>query len=95
MRKTVANMFENAECPEGVAADVVGHLKPTMTYGLYSGITKMDLRARWMEKAIRYPTITDVRHPAPGLKRRVILRLPDKLDCVHQFPLLMLRIPDR
>jgi integrase len=64
MRKTVANMFENAECPEGVAADVVGHLKPTMTYGLYSGITRMDLRARWMEQAIRYPTdITDVRHP--------------------------------
>ena len=63
MRKTVANMFENAECPEGVAADVVGHLKPTMTYGLYSGITKMDLRARWMEQAIRYPTVTDVRHP--------------------------------
>ena len=66
MRKTVANMFENAECPEGVAADVVGHLKPTMTYGLYSGITKMDLRSRWMEQAIRYPAITDVRHPAPG-----------------------------
>ena len=55
IRKTVANMFENAECPEGVAADVVGHLKPTMTYGLYSGITKMDLRAKWMEQAIRYP----------------------------------------
>jgi integrase len=56
IRKTVANMFENAECPEGVAADVVGHLKPTMTYGLYSGITKMDLRAGWMEKAISYPS---------------------------------------
>jgi integrase len=55
IRKTVANLFENAECPEGVAADVVGHLKPTMTYGLYSGITRMDLRARWMERAIRYP----------------------------------------
>lgn len=56
IRKTVANMFENAECPEGVASDVVGHLKPSMTYGLYSGITKMDLRARWLAKAIRYPT---------------------------------------
>ena len=55
IRKTVANMFENAQCPEGVAADVVGHLKPTMTYGLYSGLTKMDLRAGWMEKAISYP----------------------------------------
>ena len=55
IRKTVANMFENAECPEGVAADVVGHVKPTMTYGLYSGITKMDLRASWMARAICYP----------------------------------------
>ena len=53
-------MFENAECPEGVAADVVGHLKPTMTYGLYSGITQMDLRAKWMEKAISYPSSEEV-----------------------------------
>jgi integrase len=65
IRKTVANMFENAECPEGVASDVVGHLKPTMTYGLYSGITKMDLRAKWMETAIRYPAITDVHRQEP------------------------------
>ena len=55
IRKTVANLFENAQCPEGVASDIVGHFKPTMTYGLYSGITRMDLRARWMAKAIRYP----------------------------------------
>ena len=60
IRKTVANMFENAECPEGVAADVVGHLKPTMTYGLYSGITRMDLRAKWLAKAIRYPASDSV-----------------------------------
>jgi integrase len=66
IRKTVANLFENAECPEGVAADIVGHLKPTMTYGLYSGITKMDLRAKWMAKAIRYPAVKDGHRPAPG-----------------------------
>ncbi len=53
IRKTVANMFENAECPEGVASDVVGHLKPTMTYGLYSGITRMDLRASgWKRRSV-------------------------------------------
>jgi integrase len=46
IRKPVVNMFENAECPEGVASDVVCRCKKTMTYGLYSGITKMDLRAR-------------------------------------------------
>ncbi|MGH7089941.1 MAG: tyrosine-type recombinase/integrase, partial [Stellaceae bacterium] len=37
IRKTVATMFENAGVPENVAADIIGHEKPTMTYGLYSG----------------------------------------------------------
>ncbi len=29
--------MENAGVPENVVADIVGHEKPTMTYGLYSG----------------------------------------------------------
>ncbi|MBV7378811.1 tyrosine-type recombinase/integrase [Maritimibacter sp. DP4N28-5] len=37
IRKTVATMLENAGVPEGVAADILGHEKKTMTYGLYSG----------------------------------------------------------
>ena len=28
-----------------MAADIIGHNKPTMTYGLYGGETRMDLRA--------------------------------------------------
>lgn len=55
IRKTVASLFQDAGCPEGVAADVVGHVKPTMTFGLYGGETRMDLRAEWMASAIRYP----------------------------------------
>ena len=55
IRHTVAHLLESAECPENVAKDVVGHVKQSMTYGLYSGVTKLDLRAKWMEKAIRYP----------------------------------------
>lgn len=37
IRKTVVTILENAEVPEGVVADIVGHEKQTMTYGLYSG----------------------------------------------------------
>ena len=55
IRHTVAHLLESAECPENVAKDVVGHVKQSMTYGLYSGVTKLDLRAKWIEKAIMYP----------------------------------------
>ena len=37
IRKTVVTMLENAGVPENVVADIVGHEKNTMTYGLYSG----------------------------------------------------------
>jgi integrase len=37
IRKTVATLLEDAGCPEGVAADILGHEKPAMTYGLHSG----------------------------------------------------------
>lgn len=36
IRKTVITMFENLGISEGVSADIVGHEKNTMTYGLYS-----------------------------------------------------------
>jgi len=36
-RKTFATQLEQAGVPEGVAADILGHDKPTMSYGLYSG----------------------------------------------------------
>ena len=38
-RNTVATKLESAGVPENIAADVVGHDKATMTYGLYSGGT--------------------------------------------------------
>src|SRR5215469_10611045 len=37
IRRTVATLLENAGVPENVSADILGHDKPTMTYGLYSG----------------------------------------------------------
>jgi integrase len=55
IRKTVATRFEQTECPEGVAAEVLGHKKPTMTYGMYSGGSAIDRKIYWMEKALIYP----------------------------------------
>ena len=55
LRHTVAHLLETAECPEGVAQDIVGHVKPGMTFGLYSGLTRLDHRARWLERAVKYP----------------------------------------
>ena len=37
IRKTVVTALENAGVAENVVADIVGHEKLTMTYGLYSG----------------------------------------------------------
>ncbi len=49
IRKTVVTILENAGVAEGVVADIVGHEKPTMTYGLYSGGSTLAT----MRKAIR------------------------------------------
>lgn len=37
LRKTVVTQLENAGVSENLAADIVGHEKPRITYGLYSG----------------------------------------------------------
>ena len=42
IRATVATQFEQAGVPEGIAADILGHDKPTMSYGVYSGGTSME-----------------------------------------------------
>ena len=36
-RRTISTKLESLECPENIAADIVGHKKQNMTYGLYSG----------------------------------------------------------
>ena len=52
LRKTVTTKLEQAGVPEGVAADIVGHEKQTITYGLYSGGTSM---AQKMEAIAKTP----------------------------------------
>lgn len=37
IRKTVTTLLEQAGVPEGVTADILGHDKKTMSYGVYSG----------------------------------------------------------
>jgi hypothetical protein len=36
--------------PEGVAADILGHDKPTMTYGLYSSGASLAVKREAIEK---------------------------------------------
>lgn len=54
IRKTVATLFENAGVPENVAADILGHEKPTMTYGHYSGGASLATKAEAVAKLV-YP----------------------------------------
>lgn len=53
IRKTVTTMLENAGVPEGVAADVVGHEKATLTYGLYSSGTSISVKLNAL-KLLKY-----------------------------------------
>jgi integrase len=57
IRKTVATQFEQNLVPEGVAADILGHDKPSMTYGLYSGGASMDVKRVAIEK-LNYPVVS-------------------------------------
>lgn len=50
LRKTVATLLDNAGVPENVAADILGHEKPNITYGLYSGGASLAVMAAAMEK---------------------------------------------
>lgn len=62
-RATVVTLLENAGISENLAADIVGHDKPRMTYGLYSGGATLAVKAEALEK-VRYP------FPAPGVRRK-------------------------
>ena len=44
IRKTFTTQLENAGVNENVTADIIGHEKPRMTYGLYSGGTNLAVK---------------------------------------------------
>lgn len=50
IRKTAATVFEQAGISEGITADIVGHEKQTMTYGLYSGGTSIVQRKQAIDQ---------------------------------------------
>lgn len=54
IRKTVITLMENAGVKEGVAADIAGHDKNTMTYGLYSMGSELDVKREALSK-VAYP----------------------------------------
>lgn len=49
IRKTATTVFEQAGVTEGITADILGHEKQTMTYGLYSGGTSIKQRKEAMD----------------------------------------------
>ena len=49
-RNTVATKLESTGIPENIAADIIGHDKDTMTYGLYSGGTSIKQRYEAIKK---------------------------------------------
>lgn len=53
-RSTVATLLENAGVLENVAADILGHEKGTMSYGLYSGGASLETKREALER-INYP----------------------------------------
>lgn len=55
LRKTLITLLENAGVSENLAADIVGHAKPRITYGLYSGGAFPAIMAAAIE-LVKYPT---------------------------------------
>jgi len=54
IRKTVVTQLENAGVSENLAADIVGHEKPRITYGLYSGGATLEVKRAALAK-LAYP----------------------------------------
>ena len=50
IRKTVVTILENEGVTENVTADIVGHEKPRITYGLYSGGATLDVKREALNK---------------------------------------------
>lgn len=54
IRHTFVTLLENSGVPENVAADIVGHEKKTITYGVYSHGNKLQIQKDALER-IGYP----------------------------------------
>lgn len=56
IRKCVSTQLENALVPEGITADIIGHEKPNITYGIYSGGASLEVKRTALAN-LRYPSI--------------------------------------
>lgn len=54
LRKTLVTLLEDAGVSENLAADIVGHEKPRITYGLYSGGASLETKAEALGR-VSYP----------------------------------------
>ena len=54
IRHTVCTLLENAGVPEGVAADIVGHEKPNITFRVYSAGASLEVK-REAINLLKYP----------------------------------------
>jgi integrase len=61
LRKTVTTLFEQAGVPESVSADILGHDKKTMTYGVYSGGSSMEQKLEAVLK-LKYVFLSESDH---------------------------------
>lgn len=69
LRKTVVTLLEDAGVSENLAADIVGHEKPRITYGLYSGGASLQTKASALA-LVNYPSpTTDITHAPNETKR--------------------------
>ncbi|MDO9281604.1 MAG: tyrosine-type recombinase/integrase [Methylotenera sp.] len=59
IRKTLVTMLENAGVTENNAADIVGHDKPRITFGLYSDGAWLDVKVEALERVkYNFPELT-------------------------------------
>jgi len=58
IRKTTATLLEQAGVPEGIAADILGHEKKTLSYGLYSTGSSLKDKLNAITK-VCYPSSLD------------------------------------
>lgn len=61
IRKTLVTLMERTGASEGVAADIVGHEKKTITYGLYSMGSLLESKREVLSKAIYPAPLIDIK----------------------------------
>jgi len=59
-RKSFIDKLKQMQCPEQIAADIVGHEIDTMTYGLYASGTPVEQLFMWVDRVEYKASVTRV-----------------------------------